>query len=110
MDKKQLLTLFTLLLGAAYLLPIANVYAAGGGVKPPHQDWSFNGAFGTYDRAALQRGFKVYKEVCSACHGMKHLYYRNLAALGYTENQVKNIAAADYERERQALSTGMKRN
>lgn len=67
--------------------------AAGGGLKPPKQDWSFNGMTGTYDRAALQRGFKVYKNVCSACHGMKHLHYRNLDALGYNENQIKNIAA-----------------
>lgn len=67
--------------------------AAGDAPKPPKQDWSFNGVFGTYDRASMQRGFKVYRQVCSACHGMKHLSYRNLTALGYTENQVKNIAA-----------------
>ncbi len=60
---------------------------------PPHQQWSFNGAFGTYDRAALQRGFQVYKEDCAACHAVKHLYYRDLEELGYTEDQVKGIAA-----------------
>jgi len=49
--------------------------------------------FGTYDRAALQRGFQVYKEVCSVCHPVKHLYFRDLAELGYTEDQVKGIAA-----------------
>jgi ubiquinol-cytochrome c reductase cytochrome c1 subunit len=57
-----------------------------------HQDWPFQGAFGTYDRAALQRGFQVYKQVCSACHSMNLLSYRNLEEIGYTEGQVKAIA------------------
>ena len=57
------------------------------------QDWPFQGAFGTYDRAALQRGFQVYKQVCSACHSMNLLSYRNLQDIGYTEGQVKAIAA-----------------
>lgn len=61
--------------------------------RPPHQEWSFNGIFGTYDRGALQRGFQVYKEVCSACHAVKHLYYRDLEELGYNEDAVKGIAA-----------------
>ncbi len=60
----------------------------------PHQQWSFDGVFGTYDRAAEQRGFQVYKQVCSACHPVKHLYFRDLAALGYTADQVKAIAAS----------------
>jgi ubiquinol-cytochrome c reductase cytochrome c1 subunit len=60
---------------------------------PPHQQWSFEGVFGTYDPAALQRGFQVYKEVCAACHPVKHLYFRDLTAIGYTEDQVKGIAA-----------------
>jgi ubiquinol-cytochrome c reductase cytochrome c1 subunit len=61
----------------------------------PHQQWSFDGVFGTYDPAALQRGFQVYKQVCSACHPVTHLYFRDLTGLGYTENQVKAIAATD---------------
>ena len=60
---------------------------------PPHQQWSFDGVFGTYDKAALQRGFQVYKEVCSACHPVKHLYFRDLTQIGYSEDQVKGIAA-----------------
>jgi ubiquinol-cytochrome c reductase cytochrome c1 subunit len=59
----------------------------------PHRDWSFQGPFGTYDRAAAQRGFQVYKEVCSACHSLNLLYYRNLTELGLTEDQAKAIAA-----------------
>lgn len=71
-----------------------NAKAAGDAPAPPEQDWSFDGMFGTYDRASLQRGLLVYRNVCAACHSMKHLSYRNLTALGYSENQVKNIAAS----------------
>jgi len=62
-------------------------------VRLPQYDWSFSGPFGTYDRAALQRGYQVYKEVCSACHSLHQLAYRNLSALGYSEAQVKTLAA-----------------
>ena len=67
--------------------------AAGGEVHLKHQHWHFEGPFGTYDRAAAQRGFQVYKEVCSACHSLQLVAYRNLMDLGLTENQVKAIAA-----------------
>ncbi len=67
-------------------------YASEGGEKLPDISYSFDGPTGTYDRAALQRGYKIYREVCSACHSMKLLYYRNLEALGYNEAQIKNIA------------------
>jgi ubiquinol-cytochrome c reductase cytochrome b/c1 subunit len=60
---------------------------------PPRQKWSFSGPFGHFDRGQLQRGFKVYKEVCSVCHGMKYVAFRNLEDLGYSEAQVKSIAA-----------------
>jgi len=59
----------------------------------PHQQWPFEGVFGTYDRAALQRGFQVYKEVCAACHPVKHLAFRDLTEIGYGEDEVKGIAA-----------------
>ncbi|HTV45769.1 MAG TPA: cytochrome c1 [Stellaceae bacterium] len=61
----------------------------------PHQHWSFDGVFGTYNPAALQRGFQVYKQVCSACHPVTHLHFRDLAALGYSAAEVKAIAATD---------------
>lgn len=67
--------------------------AAEGAPTPPPQTWSFDGVFGTYDRAELQRGFQVYKDVCSSCHAVKHLAFRDLVDLGYTEDQVKGIAA-----------------
>ncbi len=60
---------------------------------PPRQKWSFSGPFGKFDRAQLQRGLKVYREVCAVCHGLKYVAFRNLADLGYSEAQVKAIAA-----------------
>jgi cytochrome c1 len=59
-------------------------------------DFSFDGPFGTYDRGALQRGFQVYKEVCSSCHSLNHIAFRNLADDGgpeFSEAQAKAIAA-----------------
>ena len=64
--------------------------------KPVEQSWSFSGPFGTYDKAQLQRGLKVYKEVCSACHSMKLVPFRSLEELGYNEEQVKAFSA-EYE-------------
>src|SRR6195256_5140824 len=64
-------------------------------LPPKHVSWSFNGPFGTYDRAALQRGFQVYKEVCSACQSLSLVAIRNLADRGgpeFTEAQVAAIA------------------
>jgi ubiquinol-cytochrome c reductase cytochrome c1 subunit len=61
--------------------------------KPTEEAWTFAGPFGTYDRAQLQRGLKVYKEVCSACHSMQLVAFRSLAELGYSEAQVKAFAA-----------------
>ena len=60
-------------------------------------EWSFKGLFGKFDRAALQRGYQVYTEVCSSCHSMKYLSYRNLAEKGgpeFTVAQAKAIAAS----------------
>jgi ubiquinol-cytochrome c reductase cytochrome c1 subunit len=60
-------------------------------------DWSFKGFFGKFDRGALQRGYQVYTEVCSSCHSMKYVSYRNLAEKGgpeFTEEQAKAIAAS----------------
>tara|TARA_Y100000590_G_scaffold449509_1_gene587748 strand:- start:778 stop:1650 length:873 start_codon:yes stop_codon:yes gene_type:complete len=59
-------------------------------------NWSFNGVFGTFDRASLQRGYQVYQEVCSGCHSVQHLSYRNLSEQGGPEfslEEAKAIAA-----------------
>ena len=60
-------------------------------------DWSFKGLFGKFDRGSLQRGYQVYTEVCSSCHSMKYVSYRNLAETGgpeFTEDQAKAIASS----------------
>lgn len=62
-------------------------------VAPPQMHWPHHGAFGTYDKAALQRGFQIYKEVCASCHSMKLLSYRDLAGIGYNADEIKAIAA-----------------
>lgn len=84
------------------LAPAPAALAGGGhgGGEPMSQiAWSFEGSlfekefyFGTYDRGALQRGYKIYREVCAGCHSMKRVYFRNLSDLGYSESQIKNIA------------------
>ena len=65
-------------------------------IKPTNVPWSFAGPFGHYDKAQLQRGLKVYKEVCSACHSLKLVSFRNLEDLGYSDAQVKAFAS-EYE-------------
>jgi ubiquinol-cytochrome c reductase cytochrome b/c1 subunit len=63
---------------------------------PPRNSWSFAGPFGKYDRAQLQRGFRVYREVCQVCHGLKLLAFRNLAdpgGPGFTPAQAAAVAA-----------------
>ncbi len=59
----------------------------------PNINWSFNGIFGTFDLAAAQRGFQVYSQVCSACHSMEQLHYRDLTGIGLTLPEIKSIAA-----------------
>ncbi len=90
-DAKKIVLLLALLLGVS-----ATAQASESNVLPPHRPmagWPQEGAFGTFDRAALQRGFQVYKQVCSTCHSLKLLSYRNLADLGFNEQEVKAIAA-----------------
>ena len=66
-------------------------------VDPIKVNWSFKGLTGTFDRASLQRGFQVYKEVCASCHSMQYLSYRNLGEPGgpeFSDQEVKAIAAS----------------
>jgi ubiquinol-cytochrome c reductase cytochrome c1 subunit len=75
----------------------ARAQDAGAGTPPlPEVSWSFEGPFGTFDRAALQRGFQIYSQVCSTCHSMDLVTYDDLAGpngLGYSAEEVKAIAA-----------------
>lgn len=60
---------------------------------PKEVHFESDGLFGHFDRQQLQRGFQVYQEVCAACHSLKQVAYRDLAALGYNEAEIKAIAA-----------------
>jgi ubiquinol-cytochrome c reductase cytochrome c1 subunit len=81
----------TLALAAVAAVPVASAQEIE---KPASQSWSFEGIFGTYDRAALQRGFQVYREVCAACHSMNLLAYHDLDGIGYSPAEIKAIAAS----------------
>ena len=66
-------------------------------IDPIKVNWSFKELTGKFDRASLQRGFQVYKEVCASCHSMQYLSYRNLGEPGgpeFTQDEVKAIAAS----------------
>jgi ubiquinol-cytochrome c reductase cytochrome c1 subunit len=70
--------------------------AQQGEAEIQRQNWSFGGAFGTFDKNQLQRGFQVFKEICSNCHGAHLLAFRNLSEKGgpeFSEAQVKALAA-----------------
>lgn len=73
--------------------PAKTVEAAFHIKHPKHLALSSDGWFGKFDTAQLQRGFKVYQDVCAACHSLKHVAFRDLEALGYNEAEVKAIAA-----------------
>lgn len=98
---RKILILLTAVVFNVCSLPV--VYAAEQGAhaapaahaapKLERQRWSFSGMFGTHDKASLQRGLKVYREVCASCHSLKRIYFRNLEALGYDESQIKSIAS-----------------
>lgn len=68
--------------------------AASGDPPLPHVFWSFEGPFGTFDRAAAQRGYQVYKEVCSTCHSMQDMHFRELGGIGFSPTAIKAIAAS----------------
>lgn len=82
------------LLVLALALSVMPAFAAD--APAPKRHWSFEGAFGTYDRGALQRGFKVYKDVCAACHGLSQVSFHDLTAPGgpgFSEAQARAIAS-----------------
>ena len=91
---KNFLRIFYLII---LLAGVAHNLKAAEKIEYLKTDWSFKGLFGKFDRGALQRGYQVYTEVCSSCHSMKYLSYRNLSEKGgpeFSEQQVKAIAAS----------------
>jgi len=88
--------MLALAVGLAGLVGSPSRASAEESEAPPANKWSFAGPFGTYDRAQLQRGFKVYHDVCQNCHSLKLLSFRNLGepgGPGFSEAQVEAIAA-----------------
>lgn len=83
-----------LLGGLLAVLPVGNGARAHDYREPPRQHWSFQGPLGHFDMAAVQRGYTVYAQVCSACHGMKAVTYGDLAGLGLKEADVNALAAS----------------
>jgi cytochrome c1 len=83
----------SLVLSAGLILAVGPALASGDAVKLPTRDWGWYGVFGNYDQKQLKRGFQVFKDVCANCHSMKLVAYRNLAALGFSEDEIKAIAA-----------------
>ena len=86
----------TLLIAASFIsMTLAGYAHASTDQKEPRRsDWSFDGMFGTVDKPSVQRGFQVYKEVCSACHGLKRVAFRNLQEVGFSEAEVKALASS----------------
>ncbi len=76
-----------------FILLTLSCHAENAAHHPLQQNWSFNGPFGTFKRDELQRGFQVYKEVCSACHSLKRIRFRDLKGIGFKEIEIKAIAA-----------------
>ena len=76
-----------------FLIPLTT-FAAGTDVKGITKDWGFSGPLGKYDKSSLQRGLQVYTEVCSSCHSLKYIAYRNLSDLGYNKDEIKAFASS----------------
>ncbi len=95
-------TILTIFISIITTLSFADSqHSHGANTKYLKTDWSFKGIFGTFDRASLQRGYQVYQEVCSGCHSVQHLSYRNLSEKGGPEFSVEEakIIAAQFEVE-----------
>jgi cytochrome c1 len=99
MTMQRTILALTLAGGLAALSLPAFAQEDGHAPQPPRLKWSFAGPFGKYDEAQLQRGFKIYKEVCANCHSMQMLAFRNLADVGgpgFSQAQAVAVAA-DYK-------------
>lgn len=75
------------------LLALSGPLYATEASTPPSENWSFQGSTGTFDRTDLQHGFQVFQNVCSTCHSLHQLRFRDLAGLGYSPEEIKAIAA-----------------
>ncbi|HXV23318.1 MAG TPA: cytochrome c1 [Alphaproteobacteria bacterium] len=78
---------------AGVVIGVGAALAAVSEVELPERRWSFAGMFGTFERDGLRRGYEVYRNVCAGCHGLSLIRYRELAALGYSAEEIKALAA-----------------
>lgn len=76
-----------------FAMTVTAALAEGDALPILKQKWSFEGPTGTFKQDTLQRGYQVYKEVCSACHGLKQISYEKLMGIGLSKNAVKALAA-----------------
>jgi len=77
--------------GVAYMS--APDFSANEGLPPPNYPWAHKNFFTAFDHMAIRRGYTVYREVCSACHSLRHVYWRHLVGVVGTEDEVKEWAA-----------------
>jgi len=89
--------ILSIALAAAAVIGLSSsvALAAGGpnaAQKPSGIEWTHSGPFGTFDRAAAQRGLVVYKEVCAGCHSLKYVAFRNLTGIGLNADEIKALA------------------
>jgi ubiquinol-cytochrome c reductase cytochrome c1 subunit len=84
---------WSLIGGIAGLVMGAGVALAAEEVELPERHWSFDGFFGTFERDDVRRGYEVYRTVCAGCHGLSLIRYRELAQIGYSEDEIKALAA-----------------
>lgn len=83
--------LSALFLASFLVVPLA--FAASDQKHPKHVEWEFDGVLGKVDKVSAQRGLQVYREVCSACHGLERIAFRSLTEIGFSEAEVKALAA-----------------
>ena len=103
MYKKSKLQLVAIILSS--LLITSNGLAASDNITLKKRKWSFDGITGKVDKASAQRGFQIYKQVCSSCHGLKYISFRNLESIGFSNEEIKALAAS-YEVEDGPDDTG----
>lgn len=82
-----------IIIALCVVFPAAEALASSDQKPPKHVNWPFDGITGHIDKPAAQRGFQVYKEVCAACHGLSRIAFRNLSEIGFTEAEIKALAA-----------------
>ncbi|OBZ90914.1 Cytochrome c1, heme protein, mitochondrial, partial [Choanephora cucurbitarum] len=75
-----------------YMYVDASANMADEGLHPPTHPWPHSGPLSTFDHAAIRRGYQVYREVCSACHSLDRIAWRNLIGVSHTEEEVKAMA------------------